>query len=79
MSDRPPKAWIEKYVKAAALNKLASGRTSIAIQQRMYDRFMKLRTEGMTKWPLVDFDDGLQGAVDKWIREHPMAGAGSSW
>lgn len=79
MSDRPSKAWVEKFVKAAALNKLANGRASIPIQQRMYDRFMKLRDEGMRKWPLVDFDAGLQDAADKWIREHPMAGPGSSW
>ena len=79
MSDRPSKAWVEKYVKAAALNKLADGRAPMRIQQRMYDSLMKLRREGEAKWPGVDFDAGLTEAVERWLREHPMAGSGSSW
>lgn len=77
--DTPPKAWVEKFVKAAALNTLASRGAPIQVQQRVYVTFMRLRLEGEKRWPKVDFERGLEGAVQVWLREHPMSGPGKDW
>lgn len=76
----PPKAWVEKFVAAAALNTHAArANASIKVQQRLYERFMKLRSEAESKWPQVDVDTGMASAIEKWLREHPMRGPGVDW
>lgn len=76
----PPKSWIEKYVRAAALNDIAARMgATIKVQQRMYGNWMKLRLEGEKKWPHVDFDAGLKSAINSWLQAHPMRGPGVDW
>ena len=80
MGTQPPKAWIARYLKAAALNSVAARRNApIPVQQRFYTQWMKLRDEGMRKWPHVDFDAGLTSAIERWLEQHPMTGPGKDW
>jgi len=80
MSDQPSKKWVDNYVRAAALNSYANRHNApLSAQQRLYDKFIRLRLTGEEKWPLVDFDKGLASAVEIWLKTHPLRGPGVDW
>ena len=79
MSNRPPAAWIARFVRAAALNTLASREAPMRIQQRMHKTFINMLVEGERKWPHVDFNEGLDAAITEWISSHPFSGPGKDW
>lgn len=80
MTNMPSKSWIEAYVKAAALNTFAARKGApIKTQQRFYTAYMKKRTEGESKWPHINFDEGLETAIEAYLRSHPMIGPGQLW
>jgi hypothetical protein len=75
----PPAAWIARFVRAAALNTLASRGAPMRIQQRMHKTFINMLTEGQHKWPHVDFQEGLDRAIADWLAQRPMSGPGKDW
>lgn len=80
LEGKPPASAVRKYVEAYAKNKRAAELGApIMVQQRFYDRYMKVRNEMSEKWPHVDLDTGMDDAARRWNEAHPMFGPGAGW